>query len=378
MRVGGLITYEVSRGAVVQFEGMTEDGSRVYFTTTEDLAEGNTDDDSSVDLYVWSEASDTITRISTGPATEGNTDACNATWIARCGVEVVPSLRGVEPKPTEFGFEDRAVHGGALRLGFSFSNATDNSIAADTSDIYFYSPEQFVASKGIPGRRNLYVYRSGQIEYVATLDADRPTTRFQVAPDGGRAAFITDSRLTTYDNEGYDEMYTFTPASERLVCVSCKPSGEPPTHDVFGSSNGLFMSDDGRTFFATEDSLLPADTNGLTDVYEYVEGRPRLISSGVADIQKSSLGEAGLVGVSADGVDVYFSTYNQLVANDQNGQLLRFYDARSGGGFAQSTVAAPCAAADECHGPPNQTATLPAIGSAAILGAGGNLVEKRA
>jgi hypothetical protein len=291
---------------------------------------------------------------------------------------VVPSLRGVEPKPTEFGFENVAVHGGALRLGLSFSNTTDNSIAADMGDIYFYSPEQFVASKGIPGRRNLYVYRSGQIEYVATLDTDKPTTRFQVAADGGRAAFITDSRLTTYDNEGYDEMYTFTPASGGLICVSCKPSGEPPANDVFGSSNGLFMSDDGRTFFATEDSLLPADTNGLTDVYEYVEGRPRLISSGVADIQKSSLGEAGLVGVSADGVDVYFSTYNQLVANDQNGQLLRFYDARAGGGFAQTTVAAPCAAADECHGPPNQTATLPAIGSAAILGAGGNLKEKAA
>jgi hypothetical protein len=378
MRVGGLVTYDVSRGAVVHFDGMTDDGSKVYFTTGEDLTEDNSDNDSSTDLYMWSEATDTVTRVSAGIGSVGNTDACNAAWIAGCGVEVVPSLRGVEPKPTEFGFEEVAVHGGALRLGLSFSNTTDNSIAADTGDIYFYSPEQFVASKGIPGRRNLYAYRAGQIEYVATLDADKPTSRFQVTPDGSRAALITDSRLTTYDNAGHDEMYTFTPESGALICVSCIPSGAPPTHDVFGSSNGLFMTNDGRTFFATEDALLPADTNGLTDVYEYVDGRPRLISSGVANIQKSALGEAGLVGVSADGIDVYFSTYNQLVSNDENGQLLRFYDARSGGGFQQTTSAAPCAAADECHGPPNQTATLPVIGSAAVLGAGGNLQTKAA
>ena len=40
------------------------------------------------------------------------------------------------------------------------------------------------------------------------------------------------------------------------------------------------MADDGRTFFATKDSLVPRDKNGeITDVYEYVGGRPQLISS---------------------------------------------------------------------------------------------------
>ena len=376
MRVNDLTTYDVSRGALVQFAGMSEDGSKVYFTTNEDLTSDNSDNDNSVDLYMWSEAGNTITRVSAGAGTVGNTDACNASWISGCGVEVVPSLRGVETQPTEFGTEERAVHGGALRSGLSFSNSTDNSVAPNNGDIYFYSPEQFVASKGIPGRRNLYVSHGGQIEYVATFDADSPATRFQVTPNDTRAAFITASRLTTYDNAGYEEMYTFTPESGAVVCVSCNPSGAPPSHDVFGSFDGLFMSNDGRTFFSTEDGLLPADTNGLTDVYEFVDGRPRLISSGVANIEKSSLGEAGLVGVSADGVDVYFSTYNRLVANDQNGQLLRFYDARTDGGFQQATTAAPCAAADECHGPPNQTGTLPAIGSAAALGAGGNVAQK--
>ena len=42
------------------------------------------------------------------------------------------------------------------------------------------------------------------------------------------------------------------------------------------------MADDGRTFFATKDSLVPRDNNGaITDVYEYAGGRPQLISSGL-------------------------------------------------------------------------------------------------
>ena len=39
------------------------------------------------------------------------------------------------------------------------------------------------------------------------------------------------------------------------------------------------MADDGRAFFATKDALVPRDQNGeITDVYEYVGGRPQLIT----------------------------------------------------------------------------------------------------
>ncbi len=30
------------------------------------------------------------------------------------------------------------------------------------------------------------------------------------------------------------------------------------------------MSDDGRAFFSTRDAAVPDDTNGITDVYEFV------------------------------------------------------------------------------------------------------------
>ncbi len=74
------------------------------------------------------------------------------------------------------------------------------------------------------------------------------------------------------------------------------------------------MSNDGRTFFTTTDALVAKDTNDVTDVYEYVDGRPQLITAGTG-----SSPEQTLSGVTADGVNVYFGTYDTLVSQDHNG-----------------------------------------------------------
>jgi len=133
------------------------------------------------------------------------------------------------------------------------------SIAADSGDIYFYSPELLDGPEnGLDGAQNLYVYRNGQVEFVAQLNTDghSPVTRMQVSPNGEHTAFITASALTSYDNAGFEEMYSYEPSSKELICVSCNPDGEPPQHDVEGSMNGLFMSNDGRTFWTTVDPLV--------------------------------------------------------------------------------------------------------------------------
>jgi hypothetical protein len=332
---------------------MTADGSEVFFTSSEHLT--SDDHDSSTDLFAWHESSDSITRLSAG-APAGDTNSCNSAWTEVCNVEAVSTT------------------GGGARL----SGATDNNVAATAGDIYFYSPEQLTPGQGIPGRRNLYVSHEGSLQYVATLDSDKPITRIQVSKDGEHAAFVTASQLTPYNNNGFAEMYTYDRTSGTLTCVSCKPDGTPPAHDVKASQDGLFMSEDGRAFFYTKDALVPADSNGLNDVYEFVNGSPRLISSGIDNVDKSVFGEAGLVGVSANGIDVYFASFQPLVEEDKNGGFLRFYDARSGGGFPHSPRVAPCAAADECHGEGSRAVTLPKIGSTAELGQRGNSVKTQA
>ena len=43
-----------------------------------------------------------------------------------------------------------------------------------------------------------------------------------------------------------------------------------------------YISDGGRIFFETREALVPSDTNGQTDVYEYEQGHLYLISSGTS------------------------------------------------------------------------------------------------
>jgi hypothetical protein len=147
------------------------------------------------------------------------------------------------------------------------------------------------------------------------------------------------------------------------------------------------MADDGRTFFATRDSLVSRDQNGtLIDVYEYVDGRPQLISSGLANNDTTGKevlnlflqgADIGLEAVSRDGRDVYFSTFATHVGQDLNGEYMKFYDARSGGGFPETIEPAPCAAADECHGSDSAPPTPPVVATDTALGQGGNVVTPK-
>ena len=276
---------------------------------------------------------------------------------------------------------------------------SDDPIASESGDVYFYSPEQLDPNNpGVLNEKNLYVYRHGAVKYVATLDANTSINRIQISPDGSHVAFLTAARLTSYDNEGWREMYTFNPNTGVIRCASCLPTGEPPTvlrppeespraqfevpperkapsKDVMASQSGRFMADDGRTVFATSDALVESDTDGLLDVYEYVGGRPQLITSGTSqsDLLAGNRffpGEfIGLEAVSRDGQDIYFSTFDTLAPlEDHNGPFVKFYDARTNGGFASPGAHLPCVAADECHGDENAGPEPAAIATDANLG----------
>ncbi len=343
----------------VEFNGMTEDGSEVLFSSNEPLTAD--DHDTSKDIFAWHEQSGTVTRVSIGSEGSGDSDECNSAWTSQCDATVVPT----------------PVHGGPIGP----DPVTDNAFGALNGEVYFYSPEQLDGARGKFGQRNLYTFHNGQVQFVTTLGAEEFTalSRIQVSPRNDHAAFVTNSRITPYDNHGFAEMYSYDVEQRKLVCVSCLPSGAAPIADTFGSANGLFMSDDGRTFFTTKNPLVDADINGLRDTYEFTDGRPQLISSGLAPIDTGLQGffTAGLVGVSHDGADVFIASYETLVSQDHNGQFLRFYDARTGGGFPARAPAAPCAAADECHGVDSSPPLAPEITSGARLGNGGNVVEEK-
>jgi hypothetical protein len=409
MRVGSQ-TYEVTKGHKGTYSGMTEDGSKVFFFSDEPVAPGETD--TSTDLYMWEASTDSVTRLSAGAGGTGDTDECLPVegWTTDCGIEPVfryqqecggytsihDNCGQATPKPNfvngYFNYQTAARGGHA---------GDDSYWASENGDIYFYSPEKLVGEgQGAEGMPNLYVFRNGQLQFVATLDVDPvcraeeglagdtycaegPIGRFQVTPDGEFAAFSATTRLTAYDNKGFEEIYRYRPDENSLICVSCLPTGEPPTRPVDASQNGRFITDDGRTFFSTIDPLQANDTNKAQDVYEYVDGKPQLITQGTGSTTEAlcpscGLGQfsgPGLIGVSANGLDVYFGTYDVLVPQDHNGGNLKIYDARTSGGFVNASVPAPCQAADECHGG-SSPAPAPVIGGTEVnLGGQGNVRE---
>ncbi|HEX8688834.1 MAG TPA: hypothetical protein VF729_01165, partial [Solirubrobacterales bacterium] len=119
--------------------------------------------------------------------------------------------------------------------------------------------------------------------------------------------------------------------------------------------------DGGRLFFNSYEGLVPNDTNGATDVYQWEApgsgsctkesyayqaangGCIHLISSG------ESPADSEFRNASADGRDVYFITESSLLPQDPG--LIDLYDARVGGGFSQPTERAACEG-EACQGSP--------------------------
>jgi hypothetical protein len=371
MRVNDSITYEVSRNHGVNYIGMTKDGSKVLFSAVQQIVPSE-DHDTSLDIYEWDEQGDTIKLLTTGNG-NGNSDECNTEYASQCAAEPLDTERKEKGGFGQFDPEDAQF----------ILPGIDSRLAITNGAVYFYSPESLDPAKpAVPNERNLYLYRNGQVHLVATLDPGTKVTRIQISPDGLHAAFVTAARLTGYDNRGFKEMYTYNAATEAIRCASCNPSGAAPTVNVQASQGGPFMSDDGRAFFATREALVPQDTDGIIDVYEFVDGRPQLITTGTGTRDFGASGivqifyvpeHIGLEAVSHDGTDVFFTTYDTLVKQDHNGNVIKFYDARTNGGFEPPPPLAPCEAADECHGTGSTPETVPQLPTGADLGAGSNL-----
>ncbi len=253
----------------------------------------------------------------------------------------------------------------------------------DSSDVYFVAKgvlasntREFTNSEGKTvvegaeaGKENVYLWNGERTTFIATDVPFSGSPGFegeQASPDGQWLSFESHESLTGYDNvapaneAAVGELFLYSAATGQVVCASCNPSGEPPvaeggvlhfpgdTHEEIFS--GVFRSrhvltDAGQVFFETGEALVPSDTNGQLDVYEYEGGHVYLISSGTSSF------ESNLEDVSESGGDVFFRSSQQLLPQDnQPGQIV-IYDARVDGGFAEPSSPPLCTTADACRAP---------------------------
>jgi hypothetical protein len=330
----------------VIYNGMSDDGSRVYFTTADSL---ESDGDSSPDLFRADVGTvgATVVRASTGSEGSGQTDACDPITNADG-----PDWNAVTGGP----------HCGTVAIGGG------GGVASDSGRAYFLSPERLDGpANGSDGDPNLYVATpGGATRYVTTLEPNHPLVRnavadseeritsdFETNSSGREAVFPSSLPLTGFENLGFTQVYAFDVQEGELSCASCNPSNAPSTGNAELASNGSSLTDDGRVFFTSTEQLALRDANLRTDVYEWTPedgSRVELISTGI-DIHNSRL-----LTVTADGTDAYFFTRETLAPQDKVGPLVKIYTAREKGGFFVIPPSPPCAASDECHGPGTQAA----------------------
>jgi hypothetical protein len=224
----------------------------------------------------------------------------------------------------------------------------------------------------------VHLWDTGQTRQVAPelgvavngeLEAGVRIGTARVSPDGQTVAFMAKTNLTADAQvrprslgSGNGVMYVYKAATSTLRCVSCPAtramSATGVETEVHASNGGTrlhepylprFMSSDGRyVFFNTAEALVPQDTNGVTDAYEYdtVMGGLSLLSTGTGE------DGAWFVEASADGRDAFVVTGQKLSRWDPD-KLVDVYDVRVDGGLPEPPVPGVPCAGDACQGTPS-------------------------
>jgi hypothetical protein len=403
-RVGGSKTVAISEPSTAQcsscrtsvkapaeFEGASEDGSQVFFSTAQQLLPGSSG------IYEY--------------------DFENPE-----GEKILPVSAGAPGHETS---EPQVA--GVVR------------VSEDGTHVYFVAGAKLTGANSegrepAEGARNLYVferdatYPQGRTVFVATLSGGDASDwhsnngqRAQATPDGRFLVFASEApSLTSDDTSTVRQIFEYDALQEKLVRVSagqkapggseCRltkrseegyscdgntddPADEP---ELPASRVGLTaISNDGSyVFFASADALTPDALNNQVvteyearqiyaqSVYEYhssvandggsiADGNVFLLSDG-HDRTLHNIVASGvqLYGTDASGENVFFSSGDPLVVQDSDTQV-SVYDARVDGGFPAPVSPVSCEG-EACQGAPSSPVSLGSPASSSVVG-GGNL-----
>jgi hypothetical protein len=410
-----------SQASGASFEGASADGSKVFFTSTEQLT-----DDASED------ANDQASPSGCASVTEGS--GCNLYMYDF-------------DQPSGHNLVDVSA-GDTSGLGPRVQGVT--AVSADGSHVYFVARGVLTnAANGqgrLPkaGQYNLYMYvrdsanPAGRLAYIATLtdgDAlddgigDGNDTLANVTPDGRFLVFLSENDLTGDDTSGAGaaQLFRYDAETGQLLRISVGergfddngndstatcPSGSPCPLDaaiVAGESTGILgrrdptMSDDGsRVFFQSPIGLTPDALNHVVigtsgagepeyaqNVYEWEQagvgscptdrtaGCVYLISDGsdasvsalCASLSPRTASGVCLLGSDSTGDNVFFTSFDQLAPQDTDGGQENIWDARVGGGFPYTPTPGPCSG-DTCQGSPAPPPATPVAATVTFTGPG--------
>jgi hypothetical protein len=418
MTAGTTVQVDAAQGVAEPAEGeavfqtASEDGSKVFFTDGQKLTTDSTaGGPERPDLYAYDVTNKELTDLTVdhnalesatvaGAVLGASTDGSYVYFVANGVLTTAESAQKDKASPGQCTNHPPANATCNLYLehftGGKWETTFIAKLSADDAPDW--------AARGIeqPGR--------GRESLNANILLIKLTAR--VSPNGEHLVFMSDRPLTGYNNTDAmsgrpdQEVFQFSAAPSpvgTLVCASCNPNGAKPTGmfdtgktsptvplidrqenwpgqwlaanipgwtAVYSGSSlyqSRYLSDSGRMFFNSADALVPQDTNGKQDVYEFEPagvgtctpasvtfsirsgGCVSLISSGTSDQ------ESAFVDASENGGHVFFLTAAPLVRPDV-GASFDIYDAHD---CSESPCLAPpppstppCGSGDACKPAP--------------------------
>jgi hypothetical protein len=288
------LTEGVPDGAI--FDGMTADGSRVFFTTKDNLA-GDTDE--SADIFEVDIASNGTASPARLVSTESNGSPSNDDSCAPPG------------SPDNW----NAVSGEGKCNAVALADGA--GVAADAGTFYFFSPEQLDGAEGSANQPNLYVVApGGHPHFVATVDSSEgkptelPVERPLVTAD------LTGSELSTPSSVAVDQ-------TNGDIYVSQSGTGkvtrfhEDGTPDKFTAGSGAGTNELSESLSTTESQLAVDGSGSPLSGYFYVAPNSSEVHvyapTGESVGSISGLGEACGVAVEQSTGAVYVGDYNGAI-----------------------------------------------------------------
>ena len=354
------------------FEGASQDGSIVYFTSTQRLLAGASEDETSGDS-----------------ATVG---CSHTTGAVGCNL--------YRDELSQAGQTLSLASGGSTEAAGPRVQGVAR-ISEDGSHAYFVARGVLTAEANalgdtpVAGEDNLYVYERdaqfpmGRTAFLATLspadaqDWERADDRPVLASaDGDYLVFLSKADLTHEGTvPGVAQVYEYDAQTGSLVRASVgregyDEDGKDPSRgaalplrqaDEFDSPTSaasMPAPEDGVVFFESTADLVPEDTNGETvpEVFEYDNGEVYLISKGFETAPAGGSPSTRLLGSDPSGDDVFFTASSELAPEDTD-FTQGIYDARVEGGFPLPPPECSIVGCQSVPPPPS----LPIAGSATAV-----------
>jgi hypothetical protein len=343
------------------FDGNSADGTHVFFDTAEPLVSGDTDTQSDV----YDRSGGTTTLISTGPAGgngaiparyEGNSASGARVWF-----ETYEPLVSGDADTQSDVYERSGGTTTQVSTGPTGGNgpidAFFDGASQDGAHVYFHTTEKMVAGD-IDTNRDVYDRSGGVTTQVSTGPAggNGATDAFfdAASQNGGHVFFDTTEPLVASDTDTHMDVYDRSGGTTTQVST-----GSIGGNGAFDSLYEGSSQDGTDVFFSTAEPLEPSDGDTSSDVYERFGGVTSQISFG-PNGGNAALG-AFFDGTTTDGKIVFFNTRESLISTDTD-TYRDVYSAtndaypRPRGATPMRTSLVPafqkCVAANRAHGAP--------------------------